>query len=399
LKVVKIEHFNEAVDLFNKMGVDPYGIQAMVSKTMAVNIFIPKVLCKVANILKQEMISLGGDAAVARDSVSCSVETTDVLLMGTYKQHERLVEKLAKQPFGLSAVSSNVKQIIDNMQGGNYELKTSRRILPLGKKTIVMGILNVTPDSFSDGNLHFEHQVAIDHGLRMVDEGADIIDVGGESTRPGSKAITSRQEIARVLPVIEGLAAKIKIPISIDTSKAEVASAAIKAGAEIVNDVSALRDKKMLSVLKETQAAIILMHMRGIPENMQSGDLHYDDLMLDISNFLRERCQKAISAGLSRNSIVVDPGIGFGKSYDDNCRIIRKLDELKALGFPILLGTSRKAFIGNVTGGDPQNRLEGTAATVVASILNGCHIVRVHDVAFMRKVADMTDAILHFGCP
>ncbi len=399
MKVVKIEHFNEAVDLFNKMGVDPYGIQAMVSKTMAVNIFIPKVLCKVANILKQEMISLGGDAAVARDSVSCSVETTDVLLMGTYKQHERLVEKLAKQPFGLSAVSSNVKQIIDNMQGGNYELKTSRRILPLGKKTIVMGILNVTPDSFSDGNLHFEHQVAIDHGLRMVDEGADIIDVGGESTRPGSKAITSRQEIARVLPVIEGLAAKIKIPISIDTSKAEVASAAIKAGAEIVNDVSALRDKKMLSVLKETQAAIILMHMRGIPENMQSGDLHYDDLMLDISNFLRERCQKAISAGLSRNSIVVDPGIGFGKSYDDNCRIIRKLDELKALGFPILLGTSRKAFIGNVTGGDPQNRLEGTAATVVASILNGCHIVRVHDVAFMRKVADMTDAILHFGCP
>jgi len=399
LKVVKIEHFNEAVDLFNKMGVDPYGIQAMVSKTMAVNIFIPKVLCKVANILKQEMISLGGDAAVARDSVSCSVETTDVLLMGTYKQHERLVEKLAKQPFGLSAVSSNVKQIIDNMQGGNYELKTSRRILPLGKKTIVMGILNVTPDSFSDGNLHFEHQVAIDHGLRMVDEGADIIDVGGESTRPGSKAITSRQEIARVLPVIEGLAAKIKIPISIDTSKAEVASAAIKAGAEIVNDVSALRDKKMLSVLKETQAAIILMHMRGIPENMQSGDLHYDDLMLDISNFLRERCQKAISAGLSRNSIVVDPGIGFGKSYDDNCRIIRKLDELKALGFPILLGTSRKTFIGNVTGGDPQNRLEGTAATVVASILNGCHIVRVHDVAFMRKVADMTDAILHFGCP
>jgi dihydropteroate synthase len=399
LKVVKIEHFNEAVDLFNKMGVDPYGIQAMVSKTMAVNIFIPKVLCKVANILKQEMISLGGDAAVARDSVSCSVETTDVLLMGTYKQHERLVEKLAKQPFGLSAVSSNVKQIIDNMQGGNYELKTSRRILPLGKKTIVMGILNVTPDSFSDGNLHFEHQVAIDHGLRMVDEGADIIDVGGESTRPGSKAITSRQEIARVLPVIEGLAAKIKIPISIDTSKAEVASAAIKAGAEIVNDVSALRDKKMLSVLKETQAAIILMHMRGIPENMQSGDLHYDDLMLDISNFLRERCQKAISAGLSRNSIVVDPGIGFGKSYDDNCRIIRKLDELKALGFPILLGTSRKAFIGNVRGGDPLNRLEGTAATVVASILNGCHIVRVHDVAFMRKVADMTDAILHFGCP
>ncbi len=399
MKVVKIEHFNEAVDLFNKMGVDPYGIQAMVSKTMAVNIFIPKVLCKVANILKQEMISLGGDAAVARDSVSCSVETTDVLLMGTYKQHERLVEKLAKQPFGLSAVSSNVKQIIDNMQGGNYELKTSRRILPLGKKTIVMGILNVTPDSFSDGNLHFEHQVAIDHGLRMVDEGADIIDVGGESTRPGSKAITSRQEIARVLPVIEGLAAKIKIPISIDTSKAEVASAAIKAGAEIVNDVSALRDKKMLSVLKETQAAIILMHMRGIPENMQSGDLHYDDLMLDISNFLRERCQKAISAGLSRNSIVVDPGIGFGKSYDDNCRIIRKLDELKALGFPILLGTSRKAFIGNVRGGDPLNRLEGTAATVVASILNGCHIVRVHDVAFMRKVADMTDAILHFGCP
>ncbi len=397
MKIVKINHFNEAVELFQKIGVDPYGIQAMLSKTISVNIHIPALSCKIANILKQEMLSLGADAAVARGSVACSIENTDVLLMGTHKQLTKLVQKISKQPFGLSTIANDIDEILKNIELDQFELKTSRRILPLGQKTLIMGILNVTPDSFSDGSIHFDRQKAIDYGLKMVDEGADIIDIGGESTRPGSKAVTARREIARVIPVVEGLAGRIKIPISVDTAKASVAYAALDAGAEIVNDVSALGDKKMASVIKEARAAIIIMHMKGKPENMQSGSLHYDNLMDEIINYLAQRCRKAFTEGISRDCLVLDPGIGFGKTYEDNCKIINKLNELKGAGLPLLIGTSRKAFIGNITGGKPHERLEGTAATIAAAIINGCHIVRVHDVAYMRKVADMTDAIVHSG--
>lgn len=397
MKIVKINHFNEAVELFQKIGVDPYGIRAMLSKTISVNIHIPALSCKIANILKQEMLSLGADAAVARGSVACSVENTDVLLMGTHKQLTKLVRKISTQPFGLSTIANDIDEILKNIQLDHFELKTSRRILPLGQKTLIMGILNVTPDSFSDGSIYFDRQKAIDYGLKMVDEGADIIDIGGESTRPGSKAVTARQEIARVIPVIKGLAGRVKIPISVDTAKASVAYAALDAGAEIVNDVSALRDKKMASVIKEARSAIIIMHMRGKPETMQSGSLHYDSLMDEIANFLADRCRKAFTEGIPRDCLVLDPGIGFGKTYEDNCKIINKLSELKGAGLPLLIGTSRKAFIGSITGGKPQERLEGTAATITAAIINGCHIVRVHDVAYMRKVADMTDAIVHSG--
>ena len=229
----------------------------------------------------------------------------------------------------------------------------------------------------------------------MADEGANIIDIGGESTRPGSKRITARQEIARVTPVIEGLAKKISIPISVDTSKAQVAQAALEAGAEVINDITAMGDKKMPSVVSHAGAGLILMHMRGTPENMQAGNLVYEDINGEIIAFLQERCKMARVAGIAKESLAVDPGIGFGKSYEDNCRIIRKLDEIRGLGLPVIVGTSRKSFIGHITGGGPDERLEGTAATVAASIMNGCHIVRVHDVAFMKKVAAMTDAIMH----
>lgn len=397
MKIVKINHFNEAVELFQKIGVDPYGIRAMAPKTIAVNILIPAISCKIANILKQEMLSVGADAAVARGSVACSVENTDVLLMGTYKQIIRLIQKISRQPFGLSKIAQDIDEVLQNIKMDHFELKTSRRTLPLGRKTLVMGILNVTPDSFSDGNVHFDRHKAIDYVLKMIDEGADIIDIGGESTRPGSKTITARQELARVMPVVEGLSGKINIPISIDTNKASVAHAALHAGAEIVNDISAFGDKKMATVVRDAGAAVILMHMRGKPENMQTGSLHYEDLMCEIIDFLSERCRKAFAAGISRDCLVLDPGIGFGKTYEDNCKIINKLGEMKGAGFPILLGTSRKAFIGDITGGKAQERIEGTAATVAAAIINGCHIVRVHDVAYMRKVADMTDAIVHAG--
>ena len=375
--------------------MDPYGINAMVSKTQHVNILLSAQSCKVANILKQEMLSLGADAAVARGSVACSIEKTDVLLMGTLKQIHALAKKIEKQPFGLNVIAQNILNLTTHLYKNSYLLNTSRRKIILGEKTLIMGILNVTPDSFSDGNAYFERQKAIDRAMQMADEGADIIDIGGESSRPGSKTVRVREEIARVVPIVESLSGKLKIPLSVDTTKSQVAQKSLEAGAEIINDISSLGDGKMASVISNASAALILMHMRGTPKTMQTGNLAYNDLMQEINAYLEEKCRKAIAAGIGRDHLAVDPGIGFGKTYEDNCRIIKNINEMKVLGLPVLIGTSRKAFIGSVTGGTPAERIDGTAATVCAAIMNGCNIVRVHDVAPMKKVAQMTDAIIH----
>jgi dihydropteroate synthase len=394
LKILHIQHPDEAAEILRKIGVDPYGITAMAPKTRHLNLLVRKQPCRVANILKQEMLSIGGDAAVARGAVSCSIDASDVMVMGTVKQITSLAAKLDQQPFGLRNLGRDIKDILTRYDSKDFVLKTSRRKITLTAKTHIMGILNVTPDSFSDGNQYFNTQKAIDRGLQMVDEGADIIDIGGESTRPGAEPVRATEEIKRVLPVIEGLTRKTKIPLSIDTTKSKVAKAALQAGAEIVNDVSALQaDKKMISVVKDAAAALILMHMRGNPQNMQTGDLHYDDIMFDIIDYFGKVCHAAISRGIQKACLVLDPGIGFGKTAEDNFKIIRSLADLKVLGLPVMIGTSRKSFIGKVTGDHPQDRLEGTAATVVAAILNGCRIVRVHDVAEIKKVAAVADAI------
>lgn len=395
MRILQISNNNEAIEIFQQIGVDPYGIAAMAPKTRHVNILLNGQPCKVANILKQEMLSLGADAAVARGSVSCSVNQTDVLLMGNSKQLRALAGKIEKQPFGLDAIARQIEDLLCNVERNLYILKTSRRDMILGEKTLIMGILNITPDSFSDGNAYLDQGKALERALQMQDEGADIIDIGGESSRPGAQTVTARREIGRVVPIIKKLSGKLKIPISVDTTKSQVAYASLDAGAEIINDISALNsDEKMVSVVKKASAAMILMHMRGKPANMQNGNLSYKDLMREIIEYLKKSCHKAIASGIGADQIVVDPGIGFGKTYEDNCKIINKLEEMQALGLPLLIGTSRKAFIGNVTGGMPEERIEGTAATVSAAIIKGCHIVRVHDVAAMKKVAMMTDAIV-----
>ncbi len=396
MKIIDIQSTQEAAALFRRIGVDAYGIGAMASKAVNLNILLEKQPCKIANILKQEMLALGGDAAVARGSVACSVETTDVLMMGTLKQLSRLAAKIARQPFGLDSIARDILRILKNAGQKRFILKTSRRKITLGDRTRIMGILNVTPDSFSDGGTFLSAERAVEYGLQMEAEGADILDVGGESTRPGSAAVPVHVELKRVLPVIKALSRKIKIPLSIDTKKARVAREAVEAGAEIINDISALNgDRKMAGTAAETGAALVLMHMRGNPENMQKGNLAYDDLLGDITDYLSASIGKAIRAGVSKDAMVIDPGIGFGKTVADNYRIIRRLADLRTLGMPILVGPSRKSFIGNVTGDEPRQRLEGTAATVSAAIMNGCHIVRVHDVAAMKKVAAVTDAMTH----
>jgi len=285
------------------------------------------------------------------------------------------------------------------MKRGKFRLRLLSRTLVLGEHTLVMGILNVTPDSFSDGGKFLDPQIAVEHALAMERAGADLLDVGGESTRPGSTGTSADTELARVLPVLERLRDVLKIPISIDTRKAEVAQAAIAAGAEMINDVSGLKsDPGIAEVAARHDIPLILMHMRGEPRTMQSAPFARD-VMKDVANGLRASAAKARKAGARKTQIVIDPGIGFGKSFKQNYELLRKLPELGRLGYPLLVGTSRKGFLGatlarNGKPAPPEERLWATAATVAASILGGAHIVRVHDVEQMVQVARVADCLL-----
>lgn len=259
----------------------------------------------------------------------------------------------------------------------------------------MMGVVNVTPDSFSDGGAYLDAERAIAHGLRLVEEGADVLDVGGESTRPGSEPVGADEELRRVLPVIEGLARATRIPISVDTTKSRVALAALDAGARIVNDVSAGRfDPGILDVVASRKAGFVAMHMQGDPRTMQ--DLpSYVDVVVEVLEHLRERCAVALDAGVPRGGLWIDPGIGFGKSLAHNLALLRRLQELRSLGLPIVLGVSRKSFIQKVTGREsaPDERSGGTAAAVALGVLRGATILRVHDVAVMREAALVARAI------
>jgi dihydropteroate synthase len=277
-----------------------------------------------------------------------------------------------------------------NGKAATWEL--ARRTLTL-ERPLVMGILNVTPDSFSDGNRFFTLAGAVERALEMEGEGADIIDIGGESTRPNAPAVSLEEELSRVVPVLEALAGKLKVPVSVDTYKAGVARAALAAGAEIVNDVSGLRfDPAMAQTVARADAGVVIMHTRGTPDRMQS-DTQYADLVAEVKQYLLESLALAWDAGIHPSRIALDPGIGFGKSVQGNLELIRRLPEFLALGHPILVGTSRKSFIGTVLDSGGRDRIFGTAATVAVSILNGASIVRVHDVAAMRDVAVMTRAL------
>src|SRR6202047_1750256 len=285
-------------------------------------------------------------------------------------------------------------------QRKKFRLKLPARTLLLGERTLVMGVLNVTPDSCSDGGVYFDKDAAVARALEIERAGADILDIGGESTRPGSQGISVEEELRRVLPVLEKLRGRLKIAISIDTSKAEVAEAAAVAGAEILNDVTALRgDPRLADIARRRKLPLILMHMRGEPRTMQKLPFARD-VMRDVASGLRRAAAIARRAGVPETQIILDPGIGFGKSYSQNYELLARLPELARLGFPLLVGTSRKSFIGraleSVLESSPvpePSRVWGTAATVAASVLGGAHIVRVHDVAEMVQVVRVADAI------
>lgn len=262
-------------------------------------------------------------------------------------------------------------------------------------RTLVMGILNVTPDSFSDGGLYLNTDSAVEHALEMLKEGADIVDVGGESTRPGAEPVPADEELRRVLPVIERLAAETDVPISIDTYKSSVAREALKAGACIVNDISGLRfDPEIAPAAAEADAYLVIMHSIHTPATMQVNP-QYDDVVGEVKAFLERQSSAAQQSGVPRDKIIVDPGIGFGKTVEHNLELLRRLPDLAQLGYPILVGVSRKSFIGAVLGGlPPSERLEGTIAAVALSIAGGARIVRVHDVGPVAKAVRVADAIL-----
>jgi dihydropteroate synthase len=381
-----------------RIGVDPVGIQLMVPKQFHHNLKLVGLDPAQANVIKQDILSIGGEAAVSKGVVSCEVEKSDAILSATEKQFTILIKKLMQQPYGLPEVASVLGNALDNINLGEIILKGRRRSWQLGGRTTIMGILNVTPDSFSDGGLYMKKDEAIARALEMVEDGAHIIDVGGESSRPGAAPVGDEEELKRIMPVVEALAKK-GIAISVDTTKALVAEEALKAGAEIVNDISAFGlDPRMAPVVSEYKASAVLMHMRGTPETMQA-DVEYEDMMAEIYDFLSERIDYAVGCGIEPERIMVDPGIGFGKSPEGNLEIIKRLSELKTLGRPVLVGTSRKSFIGNVIGADVDRRLSGTLATVTAAILAGAHIVRVHDVKEAAQAARMADAIKTARCP
>jgi dihydropteroate synthase len=396
IRCLHITNAREAIHEMGKVGVDPTGMKLMKGKTLHYNLKVEGIDPRTANLLKQEMLSVGGDAALDRRGLDCSSSSTDALLMGTEKQFEKLFSKLEQypdlHPFGLS-----LREILRNLSRTHYTIHCRKRTFTLGKRTLLMGVLNVTPDSFSDGGLFFDKEAATARGLKMVEEGADLIDIGGESTRPGSKPLGLDEELRRVIPVIESLAKEMDVPISIDTYKSDVAKKAIEAGAQIINDITGLQlDPSLSQVAAKEDVPLVLMHVRGNPETMQK-NIHYESLFSEIIQYLKDSIQRAESAGVDPEKIIIDPGIGFGKTVDDNLLILKNLQEFKILGKPLLLGTSRKSFIGKILNADVTERLEGTLSSIVVGVLNGAHIIRCHDVIQAKKAIAIADAVRQAG--
>jgi dihydropteroate synthase len=392
IRCLHITNAREAIHEMGRVGVDATGIKLMKGKTLHFDLKVEGINPRTANLLKQEMLSLGGDAALDGRGLDCSAKQTDAILTGTQKQFEKLLLKLDQYP-DLRSLGESFRETLKNISKTHYSIRCKKKTFTLGKRTLLMGVLNVTPDSFSDGGLYLDKEKALARGFGMVEEGADFIDIGGESTRPGSKPIELEEELRRVIPVIESLAKEVDVPISIDTYKSTVAKRAIEAGAEMINDISGLHfDPDLGKVAAKEDVPLILMHIRGAPETMQE-DVHYDSLFSEILQYLKDSVQRAESTGLDPRQIIIDPGIGFGKTLKDNLLIIKNLSEFRILGKPILLGTSRKSFIGKILNARANERLEGTLSSIAICALNGAHIIRCHDLLQAKKAIAVADAI------
>jgi len=404
MRIIQTENSREIKQIMQDIRVDSYGIEIMLPKSMSYLVRLNSVSNIAANILKQEMLSLGGDVAVARGALTGKTRKTDCLLMGNLAQFIRLNQKLNKQPFGLNSLARNLSSALDNYQREKYVLDLGRFRLHLGLRAQIMGIVNLTPDSFSgdglysspSGRLRFAPLLSVDkiieHVEKMVRDGADIIDIGGESSRPGARPVPLKEELARTIPVIKILAKRIKVPISIDTYKAEVARQALDNGALIVNDITGLKNEKLAKIVAKYRAGAVIMHMKGRPRTMQKHP-EYSSLIDEIIEFLDRSCRSAEGLGVDKKRIIVDPGIGFGKTVEHNLEILKNLGEFKVLGKPLLVGPSRKSFIGKILKVPEMERLSGTVSACILAVKSGARIVRVHDVKAVKQALKITDSI------
>lgn len=396
IRIVEIDTPQKALREIKKTNADPYSIRLMSEKAYIRAISIKGIDNRSANLLKQEMLSLGGEAAISKDISNFKKGCSDVLILATKRHLKNLFPKLSVQPFGLRDLSEKIETALSNYEKDEFAVFAGKHKLKLtGKKPLVMGTLNVTPDSFSDGGKYCSAHDAVFRALEMESEGADIIDIGGESTRPGSARIGESKEISRILPVIKKLSKRLKIPISVDTYKPDVAKAALDAGAVIVNDITGLRYNKglMARLASKYGVPVIIMHMQGSPKTMQKKP-GYRDVISDISGFFSDRVKHAVENGVKPGQIIIDPGIGFGKLLEHNLEILRRLSEFRALGFPLCVGTSRKSFIGNILGGlPPEQRVYGSISSFIWSALRGAVILRVHDTAETVQALKVLTAI------
>jgi len=373
----------------------PDGIRIMSQKAVFMPLKIQGISPFAANVLKQEMLSMGAEAATCAGCIDCSCEKADVILLGTLAHYSRLTEKLKKQPPSLHLLAKKISRITGAEEKPyRFQWKIPGKTFDLEQRILIMGIVNVTPDSFSNGGKYLDTEKAVEHGINMANQGADILDIGGESSRPGSKPVSVDQEKSRVLPVLEKLKGKIHIPVSIDTTKAEVAREAIKRGAVVVNDITALRgDPLMGRVCAESSAGVILMHMLGEPKTMQEKP-SYKDVVEDVAAFFGERLEKAQISGIARESIVLDPGIGFGKTLEHNLLLMKNIKVFQdRFERPVAMGISRKRFIGELTGAAVEERLAGTIAASLSCILRGARILRVHDVKACKNALAVWNAL------
>lgn len=374
-----------------RVGVDPAAWPIFADKSRTLAIKLEKVSVATANVLKQLALSVGADCAVHRSAISGRVRQSEAVLFGNRRQLERLAGRLKEQPECAARLAPVLLELL-RPRKQRQELVVGGKRLDFSVRTYVMGILNVTPDSFSDGGRFLAPAAAIERAEQMVAEGADIIDVGAESTRPGALPVSLAEQRRRLKPVLAGLQG-LNVPLSVDTMSAAVAGWALERGVAMVNDVSGLSaDPEMPRVVAEAGVPCVLMHMKGRPRTMQRNPA-YTDLMAEITDWLGAAIRRAVQAGVAEERIVVDPGIGFGKTVEHNFEILRRLGELKSLGRPVLVGPSRKSFVGKTLDVSPEERLEGTLAACVIAAHNGADILRVHDVKAVVRALRIADRI------
>lgn len=403
IRALNIKNRQEGLKEFEKIGATPAGSRIMVEKIFPVSLKIRGIGPVAANILKQEMLARGGDVVTSRNTLikACGKtgedSKTDVIIQGTLNDIKSLIDKIAEQPFGLRGLAGELKDYLDRLD------KIAKRAgLAIGEKKfnpdediIIMGILNVTPDSFYDGGHYFEKDKAFRRVETIVSEGAQIIDVGGMSTRPGSLPVSFEEEIDRIIPIIKYIKKNFDVLISADTYRSEVARRAIDAGAHIINDISGLSmDKNMAGVIAEGGVSVIIMHIKGTPENMQKNP-EYENVIDEIYGYLEDRTDMAVNSGIKPEKIIIDPGIGFGKTLEHNLEIINKISEFKVLGYPVMIGASRKSFIEGILGLPVGERLEGSLAAAVYSVINGADILRVHDVGETVRAVKVARSIIN----